>query len=50
MDRDLTHLRRGELRVVDGKLWGCCAKCGRTLRLDGLFGGLHLCSPREIAR
>jgi hypothetical protein len=42
MDRDLTTMRRGELRVVDGKLWGRCEDCGKT-RHVGLLGGLHLC-------
>jgi hypothetical protein len=45
MDRDLTHMRRGELRVVDGKLWGRCTDCGKIRKVDGLFGGLHLCVP-----
>jgi hypothetical protein len=43
MDRDLTNMRRGEVRVVDGKLWGRCKDCGKIRRMDGLLGSLHLC-------
>ena len=40
---DISTLRPGEIRVIDGRLWGRCKDCRRIVRLDGWLGDLHLC-------
>lgn len=41
-DPDRISIAPGEVRVIDGTMWGVCAGCNRLIRF-GLFGGLHLC-------
>lgn len=43
-DDDLSSLKLGETRLVGGKLYGRCARCGKVRRI-GLLGGVHLCVP-----
>lgn len=40
---NLATLKRGETRVVAGKLYCRCADCGKIGRVDGWLGGLHFC-------
>jgi hypothetical protein len=44
--RDLTTLKPGQARVIDGKLWARCQDCGKVGRADGWFRGLHFCVER----
>ena len=39
-DRDMDP---GRQYVIDGKVWGKCAGCGKVLRLDTFFGDIHIC-------
>ena len=30
--------------IIDGHVWVKCGDCGKVVRMDGLFGGMHLCA------
>lgn len=42
--RTMNTLKPGEVRVIDGKMWGRCQGCKEILRVDGLFRGWHFCA------
>lgn len=42
--RDLSTLKPGQTRVIDGKLWARCRDCHKIGRMDGRLRGLHLCN------
>jgi hypothetical protein len=36
-------IKPGQIFVVGNKVMGMCKDCGKIVRLDGWFGGLHIC-------
>lgn len=41
---DLSTLKPGHTRSINGKLFGRCVDCDRIIRVDGWLGGLHICA------
>lgn len=48
-DDDLSTLRPGETRSVDGRMWSRCSRCGFIGPLEGV-GAYHICDPIAATR
>lgn len=50
MTKEDIELLKCGLYLKNGKQYGLCAGCGKIVRLNGFFGGMHLCSQEEVDR